>query len=106
MSNLIPINKKATKAAQRWAERMNLMEEFVSWLDINSRCYVPSHPRYPEEGGKGASVCEQWRWDREGAFKMFILDMGTIAQAEAGVKVTPLSDIETIDYPNKSRRDR
>jgi len=35
------------------------------------RCLVPNHPEYPNYGGRGITVCDQWQ-----DFKNFLADMG------------------------------
>ncbi len=46
--------------------------EFAEWLDMLARCYDSNHPDYPEEGGKGITVCEEY----VGSFAAFMRDMG------------------------------
>lgn len=31
------------------------------WCGMRNRCYLPSHDSYPHYGGKGVTVCEDWR---------------------------------------------
>ena len=37
------------------------------WHGMKQRCYNQNHPRYPDWGGRGISVCEEWR----NSFKSF-----------------------------------
>ncbi len=38
------------------------------WYGMNKRCYDPSRENYERYGGRGASVCEEWRND----FQLFL----------------------------------
>ena len=46
--------------------------EYPIWNTMISRCYRPSIERYPYYGGRGITVCAQWRE----SFAAFIADMG------------------------------
>lgn len=37
--------------------------EHNAWCLMNSRCYNKNHPRYMEWGGRGITVCDEWRKD-------------------------------------------
>jgi hypothetical protein len=41
-------------------------------MDMNTRCFSPSAGNYAYYGGKGVSVCDEWRHD----FSAFLTDMG------------------------------
>lgn len=45
--------------------------EYNTWLHIHSRCYKTSNHAYPNYGGRGIGVCEQWH-----RFENFVADMG------------------------------
>jgi len=49
---------------------------FVTWRMMNVRCYDSRHKAYYCYGGKGISVCEQWKWDNPFGFFNFIKDVG------------------------------
>ncbi len=44
---------------------------YTSWSGMLTRCYNRSNPKFPRYGGRGISVCPQWR-----SFKTFLADMG------------------------------
>lgn len=44
---------------------------YAAWEDMWDRCTDPHHPSYPEEGGKGITVCKQWE-----SFARFLNDVG------------------------------
>jgi len=46
--------------------------EYCSWLSIMQRCYNPAHRAYPNYGGRGVSVHDEWRDD----FKAFLAHIG------------------------------
>src|SRR2546429_188338 len=46
--------------------------EYRAWTRMKQRCYNPKTTRYESWGGRGISVCEQWRDD----FQQFLKDMG------------------------------
>jgi len=33
---------------------------YNSWLNMKSRCFRKTNPKYPRYGGRGISVCEDW----------------------------------------------
>lgn len=35
--------------------------EFTSWSKMISRCYCPTSPRFENWGGRGITVCDEWR---------------------------------------------
>lgn len=45
---------------------------YNTWTNMISRCYRKSAPRYPAYGGKGISVCQEWKT----SFAAFLADMG------------------------------
>jgi len=58
---------------------------YQAWASILQRCYNPKHPHFDLWGGRGITVCQEWR---EG-FEAFYRDMGP--------KPTPLHSIDRID---------
>jgi hypothetical protein len=44
---------------------------YNSWHNMIARCTKPTHPRYADWGGRGITVCEQWRY-----YPHFVADMG------------------------------
>lgn len=59
--------------------------EYISWMNMISRCENRSHPRYSDYGGRGISICTAWRE----SFSQFLADMGP--------KPTKNHSIERID---------
>ena len=44
---------------------------YAVWVDMKARCDDPSHPNYPEEGGRGITYDPRWA-----DFEVFYADMG------------------------------
>lgn len=63
---------KATKTVHGNARRYQHTPEYRSWRGIISRCTLPTNPAYPDYGGRGISVCVEWRR----SFQKFLDDMG------------------------------
>lgn len=59
--------------------------EYNSWCNMKARCYNENHPRYPDWGGKGITVCDRWKH----SFENFFADMG--------FKPSPLHTLDRIE---------
>lgn len=46
--------------------------EYRAWQNAKARCYNPNHRSYPDYGGRGIKMCDQWRNN----FAAFFADMG------------------------------
>jgi hypothetical protein len=46
--------------------------EYVIWGGMKSRCHNQNHPSYANYGGRGITVCAEWR----DSFEAFLADMG------------------------------
>lgn len=49
---------------------------YNSWRNMKARCYQPTHPAYARYGGRGITVCEEWRniagfyaWSKESGWQ-------------------------------------
>jgi len=47
-------------------------KEYLAWASIFERCYNPNHKSYKHYGGRGITVCEQWK----SGFPEFLKNMG------------------------------
>jgi hypothetical protein len=61
--------ERATKHGH--ASGGNRTRVYHCWVDMRQRCNNPNHPRYPDYGGRGITVCERWN-----SFESFFADMG------------------------------
>lgn len=59
--------------------------EYVSWCQMLSRCYCKTSPAYDRYGGRGITVCSEWRH----SYENFLSDMGR--------RPTPEHSIDRID---------
>lgn len=59
--------------------------EYVVWLSMKDRCHNPNGLSYPNYGGRGITVCDEWRH----SFDTFLRDMGP--------RPTPRHQIDRID---------
>src|ERR1051325_8924806 len=50
-------------------------KEWRSWHNMRARCFYECHDRYPRYGGRGITVCAQWR-DSKTGFVAFLKDVG------------------------------
>lgn len=64
---------------------------YFAWANMKQRCLNKDHPRYPDWGGRGIEVCEDWL-----TFKGFLKDMGP--------KPSPEYSIERIDNDGNYER--
>jgi len=51
---------------------INEIKGYRSWLAMKDRCYNPNSKKYADYGGRGITICDEWKND----FRKFIEDMG------------------------------
>lgn len=66
---------------------------YRTWIDMRARCYRPTCHNYPNYGGRGVRVCEEWR-NSFAAFRAWALSHGytdemTIDRKESNDHYTP-----------------
>jgi hypothetical protein len=64
--------RKEVCAAKVYKHGMNHSKEHMVWDAMKRRCYNKNCKDYPDYGGRGIEVCEEWRDD----FLAFYRDMG------------------------------
>ncbi len=55
--------------------------EYSTWTNLKQRCLNPRHPKYPDYGGRGVTVCARW----SGSFANFFADMGARPSAKHSI---------------------
>ena len=71
----IPCHKKITKEENTMRKSFKDKAEkttYQSWLDMKSRCFNKNNQRYYTHGGRGITVCDEWK----DSFDVFLSDMG------------------------------
>lgn len=62
----------AAKATHGHSQGGRITPEFQAYRSMMARCYRKSNIRYEQYGGRGITVCEEWRT----SFAAFLADMG------------------------------
>lgn len=60
-------------------------QEYRAWQQMRLRCLNPEHHNYPDYGGRGITVCDEWRHDPRPFFE------------HIGPKPTPQHELDRID---------
>jgi hypothetical protein len=63
---------KGTSEAVPHTHGMSKSAEYRTWRHMINRCYREKDREYPQYGGRGIKVCDQWRQ----SFEAFFADMG------------------------------
>ena len=45
---------------------------YATWSNMKARCFNQKHPQFRDYGGRGITVCDEWKHD----FWQFVADMG------------------------------
>lgn len=64
--------RREVVSAKNTSHGMSKTPEYISWGQMNRRCHDMSNKNYKDYGGRGISVCEQWRH----SFENFFSSMG------------------------------
>ena len=56
--------------------------EYIAWRNIKKRCYNPKHPQYADYGGRGITMCDEWK----DSFETFYRDMGPRPSPELSIE--------------------
>jgi hypothetical protein len=63
---------RTKRACERGTHHMSKTAEYNTWVAIKKRCYSQTDTGYDNYGGRGITVCSEWRDD----FDAFYRDMG------------------------------
>ena len=66
------IEKMKINGKQRRTHGMKKTPEYTAWRNMKDRCYNKKDKNFKTYGGRGITVCEQWR----NSFENFLKDMG------------------------------
>ena len=80
-----PVSLQDLKRGPNWKHGLSGTPEFAAWRTMINRCYNPKNSSYANYGGRGISVCAEWR---DSPIR-FINDMGE--------RPSPTHSIDRID---------
>jgi len=63
----------------------NPTPEYKSWQHAKERCFNPANPAYKDYGGRGITMCDEWKND----FGKFLQDMGRRPQGRTSLDRYP-----------------
>jgi hypothetical protein len=64
--------KAKSRAIHGHNTKLNRTKEHMAWAAMITRCYYPKYNEYESYGGRGITVCKEWRE----SFVAFLSDMG------------------------------
>ena len=73
---------------------------YMVWCGMKERCYSPKHNRYKNYGGRGITVCEEWRNDYA-AFRDWAMANGYDPEAPRGACTIDRIDVNGNYCPEK-----
>lgn len=75
---------------------------YMVWCGMKERCYSPKHNRYKDYGGRGITICEEWRNDYA-AFRDWAMANGYDPNAPRGVCTIDRIDVDGNYCPENCR---
>lgn len=76
------VSKRAEKMVKHGHKRgRKPTHEYLTWLGMKRRCYDTKYKDFPNWGGRGIRVCDEWN----ASFEAFLNDMGTRPIGEYGI---------------------
>lgn len=76
------------KSATKGTHRMRHVPEYNTWNSMKQRCENENCREYPYYGGRGISICDEWR----NSFARFYSDMGQRPSAQHSIDRYPDND--------------
>lgn len=75
---------------------------YMVWCGMKDRCYYPKHNRFKDYGGRGITVCEEWRNDYA-AFRDWAMTNGYDPEAPRGSCTIDRIDVDGSYCPENCR---
>lgn len=75
--------KRLSKSLRKYARRTRDDRLYKVWKGMKERCYYPKHQQYKNYGGRGITVCDEWRSDFK-SFESWALANGYNRDAKRG----------------------
>lgn len=72
------------------------------WSSMKNRCYLPSNPNYANYGGRGVTICDEWRNSFE-AFHSWAMENGYDENAPYGECTLDRIDVNGNYSPNNCK---
>lgn len=79
--NLRSGSSKSCRRCSRTTHGMSHLPEYRTWHDMRSRCECVTDTGYADYGGRGITICDEWR-----SFEAFYRDMGPKPFPEATIE--------------------
>ena len=90
------------RALQKHPEPFHKERLYHVWLSMNHRCYCNTSQHFKDYGGRGISVCDEWRHDYT-AFRTWALSHGYVPEAPRGECTLDRIDVDGNYCPDNCR---
>ena len=68
--NNYPLLQWSKPMLTKWRNPVKLTRPtYGSWANMKYRCFNKNHPQYQEYGGRGVSVCDEWKHDYDAFYE-------------------------------------
>ena len=80
----------------------NRSKEYSAWAHIKQRCLNPNATSFSDYGGRGITICEQWK----NSFEQFFLDVGAAPEKNSGISIDRIDNNRGYEPGNVRWADR